>query len=363
LNSKIKCGAVIAAAGMSSRMNDFKPLLPLAGTTLIGRVINTLKSAGVSPIVVISGKFAERLKEYLTGFDVICLYNGNYERTDMFYSACMGFEYIQDKAEQFFFLPGDVPLFSKQSLDAMMEHMSISGCDILLPQRCGRQGHPILIKSSVVPAVLSYDGENGLRGVIENYKGPKEAMELPDIGITLDADSPRDYELIKLLADDTVPEDIRRHSALVAQLAVSLGEKLISLGYSLDLHRIELAALLHDISRAQPNHACAGAEHLEKIGHPLLAEIVSQHMKLLPEQEDKISEVTIVYLADKFFIGGEIATLEQRFENKRREFHDKPGALQALEENYQTSLGILRLFENALGFSIVPNELLKKQTV
>jgi len=363
LDSKVKSGAVIAAAGMSSRMNDFKPMLPLSGTTLIGREIKTLKLAGVSPIVVISGKFAERLKEYLTGLDVVCLFNENYEHTDMFYSACMGFEYIRDKVGQFFFLPADVPLFSKQSLNTMMEQMSFSECDILLPQRCGRQGHPILIKSSAVPAVLSCNGENGLRGAIQEYKGPKEAIELPDIGMTLDADSPQDYELMKLLVDDTIPEDIRKHSALSAQLAVSLGEKLISRGYSLDLHRIELAALLHDTSRTQPNHAYVGAERLEKIGQPLLAEIVRQHMQLLPEQKDKISEITIVYLADKFFIGTEIVTLAQRFENKRRKFRDKPRVLQALEENYQTSLDILRIFENALGFSIDPYKLLKEQTV
>jgi CTP:molybdopterin cytidylyltransferase MocA len=355
-----KVGAVIVAAGMSSRMKDFKPLLPLTGSTLIGRAIHTLKVAGVSPIVVITGKSADRLKEYLTQFDVICLYNSNYEHTDMFDSAGMGLEYIKDQAERIFFLPADVPLFSEQSLAAMIEQMEISGCDILLPQRCGRQGHPILLKSSAVPALLSYDGGNGLKGAIQVYDGEKETMELPDIGMTMDADQPSDYELMKLLTDGTVSENIRNHSSLVAKLAVSLGKILNSRGYELNLYQIELAALLHDIARMQPNHASEGAGLLENIGHPLLAEIVRRHMKLLPEQEGRISEITVVYLADRYVRGTKIVTLEQRFDSKRESFHGKPEALLALEECYQTSKGILQLFENAVGFNIDPHELLKE---
>ncbi len=355
--NKVKSGAVIVAAGMSSRMKDFKPLLPLSGNTLIGKAIKTLQSAGISPIVVITGRSADLLKDYLAEFDVICLDNLKYEHTDMFYSACIGLEYIQDKAECVFFLPADVPLFSRHSLNAMINQMSFSDCDIILPQRCGRKGHPILIKSSAVSALLFYDGGNGLKGAIQEYDGRKEVLEIPDIGMTIDADRRSDYELMKLLTDETVPENIRKHSALVAQLAVSLGKKLNNRGYTLDLHQVELAALLHDMARTQPNHASSGAELLENAGHPLLAEIVRRHMKLLPQQKDEISEITIVYLAHKFTMGGEIVTLERRFENKRESFRDKPEALLALEENYQTSQGLLQLIENVVGFNIDPHEL------
>jgi CTP:molybdopterin cytidylyltransferase MocA len=363
LNHKVKSGAVLVAAGKSSRMKAFKPLLPLSGTTIIGRIIKTLKSKEVSPIVVVIGKQAGQLQEYLAGIDetgdIVCLYNEKYENTDMFYSACMGLEFIQERAEQIFFLPADVPLFSQQSLKIMTKEMDLGNCDMILPQRCGKQGHPILIKSKIIPTLLSYNGEQGLKGAIEEYDGKKETMELPDIGITLDADRRSDYELMKLLTDETVPENIRKHSALVAQLAVNLGKKLNNRGYCLDLHQIELAALLHDISRTQPNHACVGGKLLEDIGHPRLAEIVRRHMQLLPEQEGQISEITLVYLADKFSRGDQPVTLEQRFERKRKSFHDQPQSLEALEKKYQSSLRVKRLFESAVGFRIDPYELMK----
>ena len=49
-----KTGAVIAAAGLSSRMGAFKPLLPLGDTTIIGQGIRTqregVKASGGSPV-------------------------------------------------------------------------------------------------------------------------------------------------------------------------------------------------------------------------------------------------------------------------------------------------------------------------
>ena len=38
---------VILAAGMSTRMGEFKPLLPLKDTTFIKRIIHMMKEAGI----------------------------------------------------------------------------------------------------------------------------------------------------------------------------------------------------------------------------------------------------------------------------------------------------------------------------
>ena len=51
-----KTGAVIVAAGLSSRMKAFKPMLPLAGSTVIRALIDTMKKASIEPIIVVVGK-------------------------------------------------------------------------------------------------------------------------------------------------------------------------------------------------------------------------------------------------------------------------------------------------------------------
>ena len=49
--SERKIGAVVAAAGLSSRMGDFKPLLPFDGVTVIERCIANLRAAGASALL------------------------------------------------------------------------------------------------------------------------------------------------------------------------------------------------------------------------------------------------------------------------------------------------------------------------
>ena len=45
-------GAVILAAGFSSRMGDFKPLMDLAGQSVLARCVRNFREAGVLDVVV-----------------------------------------------------------------------------------------------------------------------------------------------------------------------------------------------------------------------------------------------------------------------------------------------------------------------
>ncbi len=47
--------ALIVAAGMSSRMGDFKPLLNIGSISIAQRVVATFQQAGVEKIVMITG--------------------------------------------------------------------------------------------------------------------------------------------------------------------------------------------------------------------------------------------------------------------------------------------------------------------
>lgn len=57
-----KTGAVLVAAGLSSRMKDFKPMLPFGTSTASRHMIGMLKSLKADPIVVVTGYRAEELR-------------------------------------------------------------------------------------------------------------------------------------------------------------------------------------------------------------------------------------------------------------------------------------------------------------
>lgn len=190
----MKTGAVIVAAGMSSRMKAFKPMLKLRGSTVIETAISTLRSADVCEIAVVTGKNAEMLEKQLAPAGVICLRNTEYETTEMFDSAKIGLHYLKDRCGRIFFLPGDVPLFSRRSLIAMAEEMNRGDCQILMPVHGGKMGHPILIDSGAVESLVRYRGSGGLKGAIDSFGGLMKTVELDDEGMLLDADRPEDYD-------------------------------------------------------------------------------------------------------------------------------------------------------------------------
>ena len=54
-----KTGAIILAAGRSAHMEELKPMLRMGQTTMIQREIDTIRQAGISPIVVVTGYQAD----------------------------------------------------------------------------------------------------------------------------------------------------------------------------------------------------------------------------------------------------------------------------------------------------------------
>ena len=158
----MQIGALIVAAGMSSRMGDFKPMLSIGSISVAQRVVATLSQVGVSKIVMVTGYNATILERHLSGNGIIFLRNENYETTQMFDSVKIGLGYLQDKCDKVFFTPVDVPLFTAATVKELMD----CGESLACPMCQGQTGHPLLISSEYFPAILSHSGEGGLKGAI-----------------------------------------------------------------------------------------------------------------------------------------------------------------------------------------------------
>lgn len=186
----MKTGAVIVAAGMSSYMNDFKPMLKIGRTTIVKRIITTLQQAGIDSIVVVTGNEADQLEKHICHMGVICVRNERFVETQMLDSARIGLNYLQYECDRILFTPADIPLFSTQSVCKLLNSSAMISC----PSHKGTQGHPLLISSKLIPLVLSYKGTDGLWGAID-YSGIKiTQVPVDDEGILMDIDTPQDYE-------------------------------------------------------------------------------------------------------------------------------------------------------------------------
>ena len=112
----METAALIVAAGMSSRMGSFKPMLNIGSISVAQRVIATFRQAGINKIVMITGFNAAMLERHLAGNNIIFLRNENYESTQMFDSVKIGLDYLADKCGRILFTPVDVPLFTARTV-------------------------------------------------------------------------------------------------------------------------------------------------------------------------------------------------------------------------------------------------------
>lgn len=186
----MKTGAVIVAAGMSSRMGDFKPMLNIGSISIAQRVVATLQQAGVTRIVVVTGFQADVLERHLNRQGVVFLRNEQYETTQMFDSAKIGLAYLKDKCDMILFTPVDIPLFTVSTVKALVR----SGHMLACPECGGETGHPVMISSGLVEKILEDSGCQGLQGALGRLDVPMVHVPVDDPGILQDADTPEDFE-------------------------------------------------------------------------------------------------------------------------------------------------------------------------
>lgn len=192
------CG-VILAAGYSSRMQAFKPLLPVGDMTAIERSIAALKGAGVRNIAVVTGHNRENLQPVISkAGNIIEAYNEDYAK-GMFSSIKTGLAAVRENfadAKGIFLMPVDCPLISSNVLKTLMN--SIDTADFFyVPVFEGKKGHPLMIPTSYIDEICGYDGNGGLKAITDKYWDRMIRVPVSEEGCLLDMDTPEGYEEIK----------------------------------------------------------------------------------------------------------------------------------------------------------------------
>ena len=191
-----RIGGLILAAGLSSRMGDFKPLMPLRGKTLVENTIDSLLLCGVSPVVVVLGHRGRDLEAILKsryiGDGVITVFNPDYGAADMLTSVKLGLDALPP-CDAFFLLPGDMPVVTKETFLAVYRAMPEEAPAIAFPTLEGCRKHPLLIDSRFIPEIRRYEGPEGLRGFWKLHEDAIVTVPVDDVGCWTDLDTFAQY--------------------------------------------------------------------------------------------------------------------------------------------------------------------------
>ncbi|MDR1619734.1 MAG: nucleotidyltransferase family protein [Clostridiales bacterium] len=187
--------AVILAAGYSSRIGEFKPLLPIGEKATIYHIIDSFLNVGIKDIYVVTGYRGNELEAVLGAKNVKSIFNPRFP-DGMFSSIQAGCRALKDSAKAFFLAPVDTPLFEVRTINAMIERYSSGTEQIIFPSYARRRGHPALISAAIIPHILNADVKSNLRDILENH-GDYCYVTVEDKGILLDMDVLVDYERLR----------------------------------------------------------------------------------------------------------------------------------------------------------------------
>lgn len=208
----VKICSIILAAGKSSRMGNFKPLLEVGGVPAVKRLIRSNKDAFIENIVIVTGHNREELEDSLAGEDVITAYNPDYEQ-GMFTSIKTGLRKAATLGDfDFYFLfLVDVPLIPANLIASLYLSLDPAADNFYVFCYEGKKGHPLIIPSKYLDEILAYDGPNGLKGVTNKYDDLLVRVDTDEEAVVLDMDVPEDYEEILAYFDKSKSPSLKKN--------------------------------------------------------------------------------------------------------------------------------------------------------
>ncbi len=169
----------VAGLIAAARESIEKPLMRVGSISIIRRIVISYKQAGIFPIVVVTGARDEEIKKQLSPYGVIFLQNNESDEPQLLESVLVGLKYMQEKCDAIAFTPVNVPMFTPATVTKLIKVKA----DVVRPSYHGKGGHPVILSDKIIPKILDYKGDDGLRGAINSCGESKVWVDVEDKGV------------------------------------------------------------------------------------------------------------------------------------------------------------------------------------
>ena len=180
---------IVLAAGLSTRAQGWKMILPFGDSTVIESTVKTALSICSRVVLVTGYRAAELTQLFSSCSQVTPVYNPKFQK-GMFGSIQVGVRQVT--TPRFFIALGDMPLVSPATYKLMMETEIPDAC---IPQYRGRSGHPVLLSSSLAAPILDSGGSATLRDILHGRAVKRVGVN--DRFVLHDIDTPEDYKTLR----------------------------------------------------------------------------------------------------------------------------------------------------------------------
>jgi molybdenum cofactor cytidylyltransferase len=185
---------IVLAAGGSSRLGQPKQLLPWRGQPLVRHAATSALQAGLEPVVVVTGAYAEAVQAAVSDLNVQVVFNPDWTRGQS-RSLAAGLARLPDGCGAAVFLLADQPHLPVSLLRSLVALHTESLAPIVAPLVDGQRGNPVLFDRQTFSELAALQGDVGGRALFSRYA----VTWLPwhDASLLVDIDHPQDLERLQ----------------------------------------------------------------------------------------------------------------------------------------------------------------------
>ncbi|MBE3551939.1 MAG: nucleotidyltransferase family protein [Kyrpidia tusciae] len=191
-----RVGAVILAAGLSTRMGRPKCWLPLGGRPLFLYSVEAAVRAGLHPVILVGSEDPRPFREVVKDWTVEVVPNPERHR-GMSTSLIRGLNQLQGRVQAVMILLADQPLVTESLISALLQEYQMgykAGVRIVRPTFEGLPGHPVLIDEELFSEMMAITGDEGGRSVLARHRDRMKMVPWGDERAGLDIDTPHAYQ-------------------------------------------------------------------------------------------------------------------------------------------------------------------------
>ena len=191
---------VILAAGDSTRMGSPKALLLTRdGRPFVAAIAETFAAAGITEIVVVTGRDHERITAALANERLPVppevVRNLDPSRGQLS-SLLLGIDSLPAAAPAAVVTLVDVPLMTAETVRLVISEWRRTGAPIVRPAIGERHGHPVVFDRRLFQELRQAPLDVGAKAVFRAHAAEIVNVPVTDTGCLVDVDTPADYEAL-----------------------------------------------------------------------------------------------------------------------------------------------------------------------
>jgi molybdenum cofactor cytidylyltransferase len=190
-------GAIILAAGASTRMGQPKQLLNFQGRSFLRHTVEVVVASVCQPIIVVLGPYADKMCQEVNQLPIMIAENPQWYE-GMGTSIAVGLTALNSAAEE---IEGvvltlcDQPFVSCDVINQLVAAYHSTSQGIIASQYAGTLGVPALFSRQFFSDLMHLEATSGAKQVIKKYS--HEVFPFPFVSGAIDIDTPQDYEQLQ----------------------------------------------------------------------------------------------------------------------------------------------------------------------